>query len=70
MIWKNGGVEFRVNGELVLQTSVAPAGPLGLVIWVDNQYAAVLPTGRLRYGFLPNSEPSWIEISQLSVVQF
>jgi hypothetical protein len=68
IIWEAGGVDFRVNGDLVLQTSLTPAGPLGLVMWVDNQYAAVLPNGRLRYGFLPTSEPTWIEISQLSVM--
>jgi hypothetical protein len=69
LLWKTGSVEFRVNGDLKLRTSVSPAGPLGLVIWVDNQYAAILPSGRMRYGFLPTSEPSWIEITQLSVVQ-
>jgi hypothetical protein len=69
LIWKAGRVEFRVNDELIFQTSVAPAGPLGLVIWIDNQYAAVLPAGRLHYGFLATTDLAWIEISQLSVVQ-
>ncbi len=69
MLWKQREVEFRVNGDLVLQTSVTPAGLMGLVIWVDNQFAAVLPSGRLRYGFLPTVEPAWIEISQVSIVQ-
>ena len=69
LIWMAEYVEFWVNGDLALRTSVVPVGPLGCVIWVDNQYAAVHPSGRLHYGFLSNPEPAWIEFSQLSIVQ-
>jgi len=65
--WKSEGVEFIVNDEVVFATSVVPRGRLGLVIWVDNQYASVPPSGRLRYGFLPNPDPVWIEIESLRV---
>lgn len=58
---------FFVDGSLVLETNVAPAGPLGLVIWVDNQYAALPPDGRLGYGTLPNPQPSWIEVDQVAM---
>jgi hypothetical protein len=37
------------------------------VIWIDNQYAALPPTGRLSFGALPNPQPAWIEISDLSL---
>jgi hypothetical protein len=32
------------------------------VIWVDNQYAAWPPSGRLSYGTLENHLQAWIEI--------
>ena len=38
---------------------------LGVVIWIDNQYAALPPDGRLRYGTLENQERAWIEIKNI-----
>jgi hypothetical protein len=60
--WGQSSVTFWVDGNLVLETGVAPLGPLGLVIWVDNQYAAWPPSGRLSYGTLENHLQAWIEI--------
>lgn len=62
-------VVFIMDGERVLETGIIPHSPLGLVIWIDNQFAAIPPGGRLRFGTLPNSEPAWIEIKDLSVIQ-
>ena len=58
-------VSFRVDQEVVFETRVSPLGPLGLVIWIDNQYAAVPPSGHLSYGTLANPEPAWIDIEGL-----
>jgi len=60
--WGPELVTFRLDGEALLATEIVPAGPLGLVLWVDNQYAALPPDGRLRYGTLSNPQPAWIEI--------
>jgi hypothetical protein len=65
--WEAQRVCFSLDGTDLLQTDVAPKGPLCLVIWVDNQYAAMPPNGRLRYGTLPNPEPAWMEIRGLSL---
>ena len=65
--WHRDSVLFRVDGEMVLLTEVSPFGPLGLVIWIDNQFAAFPADGRLRYGILRTCEGGWIEISQLSL---
>ena len=54
-------------GSIIHTTPVAPHGPLGLVIWIDNQYAALPPTGGLRFGTLANLQPAWLEIEQLEV---
>jgi hypothetical protein len=56
---------FKVDGENALVTSVVPLGPLGFVLWVDNQYAAFRPDGRVRFGSLENPQPAWIEIDGL-----
>lgn len=66
--WSWGHVSFCVDGSPVLETQVAPFGPLGLVIWVDNQYAAWPTTGRLSFGTLANPHPAWIEIEKLTIL--
>jgi hypothetical protein len=63
--WLAGRVCFWVDEALVLETAAVPRGPLGLVLWVDNQYAALPPDGRLRFGTLVNPQSAWLEISEL-----
>jgi hypothetical protein len=64
--WQAEDVQFQIDGSRVLQTHISPRGPLGLVIWLDNQYVAFTPQGRVRYGMLNNPEPAWLEIKGLS----
>lgn len=52
--WQPRLVRFCVDGESLFETSLTPRGRLGLVIWIDNQYAAFTPDGRLRFGLLAN----------------
>jgi hypothetical protein len=68
MEWDGGKVRFSLDGVAILVTDIAPSGPLSLVIWIDNQYAALPPSGRLRYGTLSNPEPAWLEIREFSVL--
>jgi hypothetical protein len=65
--WREHEVSFSIDGERVLQTSVVPHGPLGLVLWIDNQYATLPSDGRLRYGTLENPESAWIEIRHITM---
>ena len=58
---------FWVDGALVLESGVSPRSPLGLVIWIDNQYAAFTPSGKIRFGVLENPEPAWLEIKDLQL---
>ncbi len=67
LTWETSLVQFYIDGNLVFETKIVPHGPLGLVIWVDNQYAAWRPDGSLRYGTLANPDPAWIEIQGLSI---
>lgn len=64
--WQPGRARFGVDGQAVLETQLAPHPPLGLVIWIDNQFAALEPDGRLGFGTLPNHEPAWFEFEPLS----
>ena len=63
--WNPDSVVFSVDGETILNTPVSPHGPLALVLWIDNQYVALPPNGRLSFGALPNLQPAWIEIGDL-----
>jgi hypothetical protein len=65
--WLAGAVSFRIDGETVHETEVVPRAPLALVIWIDNQYAAFSPGGRLRYGLHASAEPHHLEISAAEI---
>lgn len=62
-----GSAAFSVDGVFRFESTVSPRPPLGLVIWIDNQYAAFAPDGRLRYGALAASVDAWLEIAGISV---
>jgi hypothetical protein len=66
--WLDEGCFFTVDGKEVLVTRTAPQAPLGLVIWIDNQFAAWTPEGRLGYGTLANTA-AWMEIEKIDVIQ-
>jgi len=60
--WTEECVKLGVDENVILDTSIIPRSPLGLVLWIDNQYAAWTPDGRVRLGSLVNHEPAWIEL--------
>ena len=62
--WGIDHVFFRVDDQ-TFETGISPEPPLGLVIWIDNQYAAFPPNGKLAYGTLTNLELAWMEIQSL-----
>ncbi len=66
VIWHTDRVEFSIDDQLMLTTPCSPRAPLGIVIWIDNQYAALPPDGRLAYGALAN-QPAWLEIKDLHI---
>jgi hypothetical protein len=43
--WRERQVRFEVDNIQVFESRVSPRPPLGLVIWLDNQYAAFTPEG-------------------------
>ena len=65
--WHSDSLAFVVDDEIALETDCVPTPPLGLVIWIDNQFASFRKSGRLTFGTLENSEEAWIEIADLSL---
>jgi hypothetical protein len=65
--WGGEQLSFELDEQPVFQTAVRPNPPLGLVLWIDNQYASLPPGGRLRIGYQPNPEPAWLEITNLEL---
>ena len=65
--WHMDGVSFQVDGQSVMESSLVPLGRLGLVIWIDNQFAAFKPDGTLKYGVQENPTPAWLEIADLNI---
>ena len=65
--WREDGVSLYVDEVKVIESLVSPKPPLGLVIWIDNQYAAFTPEGKIGFGVLENPEPAWLEIKDLEL---
>ncbi len=65
--WREERVRFEVDDLPVFESQVSPNPPLGLVIWIDNQFAAFEPEGKIGFGMLENPEPAWLEINDLKI---
>lgn len=65
--WREDRVLFEVDQAPVFESPVSPNPPLGLVIWIDNQYAAFTPEGNIGFGVLENPEPAWLEIEDIEI---
>lgn len=57
LVWRPDGAVFSVDGEVVLTTPHAPRGPLGLIAWMDNQFAVVTPQGQFKMGLTSIAKP-------------
>lgn len=56
--WLTDRVQFYVDGALHFETTLTPRGRLGMVIWIDNQYAAFTPEGKIQFGTLTSTSSS------------
>jgi hypothetical protein len=72
--WHNYRLEWSLNRStlwvdetLALDTQVSPYPPLGLVLWVDNQYAAFTPQGQMKWGLEENPSEAWLEIENVEL---
>ena len=65
--WGLTTASFYVDGESVLAHAPAPRGPLGFVMWLDNQYLIATPQGRFRWGVLDVPGPRWMAVEWFSI---
>jgi hypothetical protein len=65
--WMAEKSRFSVDGQIILENVCSPGGPLGFVLWLDNQYAIVTPWGRLGYGLLAARGRQWLEIDEIEI---
>ncbi len=66
--WGTKRARFSVDGKTVMQHAPAPRGPLGFVMWLDNQYMIATPQGRFGWGLLDAPGRQWMEIDELAIV--
>ena len=67
LVWNSGSVVFSMDNQVVYETVIAPRGPLGTVIWMDNQFAAWMPSGKMGMGTLSENQPGWLELEDINV---
>lgn len=65
--WQAHEVQFLIDDHIIHSTLISPKGKLGLVVWVDNQFAAFRPDGQISFGTLASQESTTLEIKNLVV---
>jgi len=65
--WRRDVAVFTVDGVERLRAPAPPRGPLGFVLWIDNQYAVASLEGRFGFGVVPVPETQWLEVVALRI---
>jgi len=65
--WGVESARFLVDDHLVLHADQAPGGPLGLVIWKDNQAMTVTPWSLPRHQLVQCSTEQWLEVAEVTI---
>jgi hypothetical protein len=66
--WTGSAVCFSVDGGEVLRAVFPPRPPLGLVLWIDNQYAVASPGKGFGFGVLPLEREQTLELEDVRMV--
>lgn len=65
--WDHAAARFAVDGQTVMACTTPPHGPLGFVMWIDNQAMVVSPKGRIGWRTLDLHAAQWMEATDLSI---
>lgn len=66
--WGYDRVRFFIDGRETF-SAPAPKGPLGLVIWIDNQFMRIDPRGVVKHGNLSLNSQQSLNIRQLELIR-
>jgi hypothetical protein len=64
--WEAKRTAWYVDDALVFESPVSPNPPLGVIIWIDNQYAAFTPEGKIAFGVL-EGDTEWLEVEEIVI---
>lgn len=62
--WSLTRSAFWVDEALMFESPVSPRPPLGVVIWIDNQFARFTPEGEIGFGVLEGGA-EWLEVEDI-----
>jgi hypothetical protein len=65
--WSAESVRFFVDGGEVLRSLNPPKPPLGLVLWIDNQYAVASAEKGFGFGVLPIEREQTLELAEARI---
>ncbi len=65
--WSKRAAIFRVDDVVVLTAQDPPNGPLGFVLWIDNQFAVASPLKGFHFGTTLTRQNEWLEVKILEL---
>jgi hypothetical protein len=65
--WTRFGSVAEDGGRQQFLRAPSPQGPLGFVMWMDNQYLIATPWGKVRWGTLEIPQQQWLEVDCVSI---
>jgi hypothetical protein len=65
--WGREKAGFFIDEHLALESGHPPRGPMGFVMWLDNQYAVATPQGRFGWGLVDAPGEQWMEVEHFSI---
>ena len=65
--WGMKTARFTVDDRLMLACTTPPRGPLGLVIWLDNQAMVVTPWGQFRQALVAHDDAQRLEVAAVDI---
>lgn len=64
--WNAKRVVWYVDDAQVFESAISPNPPLGIIIWIDNQYAAFTPEGKIAFGVLAGKD-EYLEVEDVVI---
>lgn len=68
IVWGVTTAQFYVDDQLVLSSTTPPRGPLGLVIWLDNQAMVITPWGEFHHTVVASTQEQWLELATVEII--